>query len=393
MAPDQTTCRWAALSLSSIASVFFPDILATRAPSTGISHTLVELSTTGSIERAKTWLSDNKIPDPENIRIHDNWRKMLDEGDFDVVYISTPHPLHYEHVKYALSKKRNVLVEKPATMNAKQYENLAKIALEQGVVLMEAMWTRYLPATKFLQEELLPRIGDVRRIYADFSFPIVSEDLSHSSRFLDKSAGAGSLLDQGVYALTWADIGLNGSAGVLDTTSSEVVYANTMSVPGVAGEVDDITTVMLSKRDSRTNAQEAVAIVTTSMTLPGSSKPAFYQRLQAKKAAPSIRFEATKASVAVPFPPIRPQRLEVQWYDSEHLDSEGIEREELIERPVEHGWGMWYQADVIAKSILTSRSEGKGEVIGLKETLRVLAWMDDARKQARIPYDAKLDEV
>lgn len=318
---------------------------------------------------------------------------MLDEGDFDVVYISTPHPLHYEHVKYALSKKRNVLVEKPATMNVKQYENLAKMALEQGVVLMEAMWTRYLPATKYLKDQLLPRIGEVRRIYADFSFPIVSEDLSHSSRFLDKSAGAGSLLDQGVYALTWADIGLNGSAGALDTTTSQVSYASTMSVPGVAGEVDDITTVVLSKRDSKTNAQEAVAIVTTSMTLPGSSKPAFYQRLQAKKAAPSIRIEATKASVAIPFPPIRPQRLEVQWYGSEHLDSEGIEQEEIIEKPVEHSWGLWYQADVIAKSVISSRSEGKGEVIGLQETLRVLAWMDDARKQARIPYDAKLDEV
>ncbi|KAI5357912.1 putative gfo/Idh/MocA-like oxidoreductase, NAD(P)-binding domain superfamily [Septoria linicola] len=393
MASNPTSCRWAALSLSNIASVFFPDILTVSDSSTGVTHTLVELSTTGSNERAKIWLADNKIPNSEDIRIHNDWKKMLDEGDFDAVYISTPHPLHYEHVKYALSKKRNVLVEKPATMNAKQYENLAKIALEQGVVLMEAMWTRYLPATRYIQEELLPRIGEVRRIYADFSFPIVSDDLSHSSRFLDKGAGAGSLLDQGVYALTWADIGLNGGAGALETTTSQVVHANTMSVPGVAGEVDDITTVVLSKRDSTTNAPEAVAIVTTSMTLPGSSKPAFYQRLQAKKAAPSIRIEATKASVAIPFPPIRPQRLEVQWYDSEHLDSEGIEKEETIERPIEHGWGMWYQADVIAKSVFASRSGGKGEVIGLKETLRVLAWMDDARRQARIPYDSKLDAV
>ncbi|KAF7196206.1 putative D-xylose 1-dehydrogenase (NADP(+)) [Pseudocercospora fuligena] len=393
MASKPTTCRWAALSLSNIASVFFPDILTAPESSTGISHTLVELSTTGSNERAKTWLADNKIPNSEKVHIHNDWKKMLDEGDFDVVYISTPHPLHYEHVKYALSRKRNVLVEKPATMNAKQYENLANMALKQGVVLMEAMWTRYLPATKYLQEELLPRIGEVRRIYADFSFPIVSEDLSHSSRFLDKSAGAGSLLDQGVYALTWADIGLNGSAEALETTTNQVVHANTMSVPGVAGEVDDITTVVLSKRDSKTNAPQAVAIVTTSMTLPGSSKPAFYQRLQAKKAAPSIRIEATKASVAITFPPIRPQRLEIQWYDSEHLDSEGIEQEEIIEKPVEHGWGMWYQADVIAKSVFASRSAGKGEVIGLKETLRVLAWMDHAREQARIPYDAKLDAV
>ena len=394
MATNEKTCRWAALSLSSIASVFFPDILSSRPSSPdGIKHTLVELSTTGSNEKAKNWLEHNKISNATDIRIHHDWKQMLDEGDFDIVYISTPHPLHYEHVKYALSRRRNVLVEKPATMNAKQYKNLAAIALEQGVVLMEAMWTRYLPATRYFQEELLPRIGDVRRIYADFSFPIVSEDLSHASRFLDKDAGAGSLLDQGVYALTWADIGLNGGADAAETATTRVEYANTMSVPGVEGEVDDITTVILSKLDAKSAAQSAVAIVTTSMTLPGSSKPAFYQRLQAKKAAPSIRIEATKASVAIPFPPIRPQRLEIQWYDSEHLDEAGIELEEVIEKPVEHGWGMWYQADEIARRVLTTRSEGKGEVIGLAETLRVLEWMDEARRHAGISYDAKLDEV
>lgn len=392
------TCRWAALSLSSIAGVFFPDILLPREPaadSSTIKHELVALSTTGCRERAQTWLQEKEIPDSQRVQIYHDWKEMLSAGDFDVVYISTPHPLHYEHGRYALSKKRHVLVEKPAMMNAKQYEKCAELAREYGVVLMEAMWTRYLPATRYLQHQLLPRIGQVKRVFADFSFPIVSEDLSYSSRFLDKMAGAGSLLDQGVYALTWADLGLNGgtTTTTATATTSRVDYANTMSVPGVAGEVDDITTVMLTKRDSTTDAQEAVAIVTTSMTLPGSSKPAFYQRLQAKKAAPSIRIEATKASVAIPFPPIRPQQLQVQWYDSEHLDGQGIEQEEVIDKPVERGWGMWYQADVIAQTIMSRERGAAGEVIGLQETLRVLGWMDDARRHAGIVYDAELDRV
>ena len=204
---------------------------------------------------------------------------MLEKGDFDIVYISTPHPLHYTHVRKALQCKRNVLVEKPATMNRAQYARLASLAKQNGVVLMEAMWTRYLPATRYFKEELLPRIGDVKRVYAEFSFPIVSPDLSHGSRFLDKQAGAGSLLDQGVYALTWADLALNGLEGT--NTTTEVVHASSMSVPGVPGDVDDINTVILSKQENDTKKQQAVAIVTTSMTLPGSSKPAFYQRLQA----------------------------------------------------------------------------------------------------------------
>ena len=391
MGSKQFTCRWAALSLSSIAGVFIPDIQLPREDSETIKHELVAVSTTGSEERARTWFKENKIMNSDSVKIYHDWQEMLQKAEFDVVYISLPHPLHYQHVRYALERKRHVLVEKPATMNAAQYERLAKLAREQGVVLMEAMWTRYLPAARYLREELLPHIGGVRRVYADFSFPIVSPDLPHASRFLDKALGAGSLLDQGVYALTWADLGLHGS----DDTSAvtEVVHADTMSVPGVPGEVDDIDTVVLSTRDRKSTAQQAVAIVTTSMTLPGSSKPAFYQRLQARKSAPSVRIEATKASVAIPFPPIRPQELHVQWYGEENLDENGIETEEIIHRPVERGWGLWYQADVIAARVVQREAGAEGEVIGCEESMRVLRWMDKARKLAGICYNAELDQL
>lgn len=323
---------------------------------------------------------------------------MLEKGDFDVVYISTPHPLHYAHVQKALRCKRNVLVEKPVTMNRAQFIQLCHLAKEQDVVLMEAMWTRYIPATLYFQHELLPRIGEVKRVYAEFSFPIVSPDLSQESRFLDKTAGAGSLLDQGVYALTWADLALNGLPSSLDETQTEVVHAHSMSVPSVRGEVDDINTVILAKsknNESGSKRPEAVAIVTTSMTLPGSSKPPFYQRLQATKAAPAVRIEATKASVSIPFPPIRPQELLVQWYDEEHLDENGMETEEVVEMPVERGWGLWYQADVIAKRVARRKrgSRGLGEVVGEEESGRVLGWMDRAREMAGIVYDATLEEM
>jgi predicted dehydrogenase len=391
MAARPFTCRWAALSLSTIASVFIPDIQLPREESETIRHKLVAVSTTGSEKRAHAWFEENKVVDSSLVKIYHDWEIMLEEADFDVVYISTPHPLHYQHVRHALERKRHVLVEKPATMNAAQYERLAELAREQGVVLMEAMWTRYLPAARYFRKELLPHIGEVRRVYADFSFPIVSPELPHSSRFLDKAAGAGSLLDQGVYALNWADLALHGSDDASAVT--KVVHAHTMSVPEVPGEVDDIDTVLLSKRDRNSTTQRAVGIVTTSMTLPGSCKPAFYQRLQASKSAPSVRIEATKASVAIPFPPIRPQELHVQWYGEEYLDESGIETEKKIHRPVERGWGLWYQADVIAARIVQREAGAEGEVIGFEESMRVLRWMDEARKQAGISYDAELDQL
>ena len=386
------TCRWAALSLSAIATTFLPDLLRPRERSVSdIKHELVAVSTTGSRERATNWLSENNIPEKEAVQIYQSWEEMLEKGVFDVVYISTPHTLHYQHVLKALNSRRNVLLEKPATMNAGQYRKLVELAKKNNVVLMEAMWTRYLPATKYFKETLLPQIGEVKRVYAEFSFPIVSPEMPHSSRFLDKRAGAGSLLDQGVYALTWADLALNrlGEEG----TMTKVIHANSMPVPDVPGDVDDITTVILSKE--RQNKQTAVAIVTTAMTLPGSNIPPFYNRLQAGRLAPAVRIEGTKATIAVPFPPIRPEELHVQWYGREYVDDQGKEKEEVIKKPVEDGWGIWYQADVIAKRVEERKKqpEAEGEVIGAEESLRVLGWMDDARQQAGIKYDADLDEV
>ena len=382
---DQFTCRWAALSLSNIASVFLPDILLPRESSSRIKHELVAVSTTGTLERARSWFQEHRILQSDSVKVYHSWEEMLENGDFDAVYISTPHPLHFQHVRKALECRRNVLVEKPATMTRDEYEQLVEMAVGNGVVLMEAMWMRYLPAAKFFKDDLLPRIGEVKRVYAEFSFPIVSGDLPHSSRFLDKSAGAGSLLDQGVYALTWADLALNGLNTNL--TKTKVVYANTMSVLDVPGDVDDINTVILAQQDSRSN-QTAVGIVTTSMTIPGSSKPEFYQRLRAQKAAPAVRIEAKKASVAIPFPPIRPEELHIQWYGDNEVDEDGIEREEIVSKKVERGWGIWYQADVLAEKIsLRKAGEEKGEVIGGEESLRVLGWIDDARRQAGIVYD------
>lgn len=373
---ERQVCRWAALSLSTIASTFFQDLLGHS--SSQFEHKLVAISTTGSKDRAQKWLGENKVPNAESVVIYQSWETMLQEGTFDIVYISTPHPLHYEETVKALSCKRNVLVEKPATMNAAQFRRCIDLAAEQKVVLMEAMWTRYLPATRYLQEDLLPRIGEVRRVFSDFSFPIVSPELKNDSRFLDKAAGAGALLDQGVYALTWVDLALNGGGKASNTA---VIHANTQSVPGRPGDIDDINTIILGNKN-------ATAIVSTSMTLPGSSKPAFYVRLGAKKAAPAVRIEATEASIAIPFPSIRPEELHVQWYGDQHLNEDGTEKNEVIRKPAE-GWGIWYQADVIAKAVFS----GEAQTIGAEESLRVLEWMDKSRELAGIKYDAKLDEL
>lgn len=365
----RTRCRWAALSLSNIASVFLPDILGREA--SAFDHTLVAVSSTKSKTEVKSWLDSQKVPAADSVAVYSAWETMLENGDFDIVYISSPHSLHYQHILKALNCNRSVLVEKPATMNASQYETCISLAREKGLSLMEAMWTRYLPATQFLIRDLLPEVGHVRRVFADFSFPIVSKDMSHQSRFLDKNSGAGSLLDQGCYALTWADIALNSAT----PTETKVLHSSSMSVQDVPGDVDDVNTIVLGQPNS-------IGIVTTSMTLPGSSDMPFYDRLQAHKQSPSVRIEAEKAAIAIPFPPIRPEKIMVTWYNC------SPEVEETIVKEID-GWGIWYQADLIASSVL----RGHPDVIGAEESLRVLRWMDTARAMAGIKYDQILERL
>jgi dihydrodiol dehydrogenase / D-xylose 1-dehydrogenase (NADP) len=119
MGNNQFICRWAFLSCSSIASVFLPDIILPREDSNPIKHEIVAVSTTGSDKRVQKWLAEHKVPKAASVKIYNSWEKILQEGDSNIVYISTPHPLHYRHVLVAPKSERNVLVEKPATLNRK----------------------------------------------------------------------------------------------------------------------------------------------------------------------------------------------------------------------------------------------------------------------------------
>lgn len=385
MANTPFTCRWALLGLSNIATTFVDDLLLPRDASDPITHQIACVSTTGTLERAQQWLRDRKIPCPDDVTVFTSPDEMFKSGKFDIIYISTPHPLHYRATLAALRAGHNVLVEKPATMNAPQFKRLAAVARDSGAVLMEAMWTRYLPTVLHLQREVLPRLGGVKRVFADLSVPIASKDMSITSRLLDKKAGAGALLDMGVYALTWADVAFAGSE------ATKVAFARTVPYDTGRELIDDINTVVLS------NPSEggAVAIVTTSLTLAGSTKAA--DKLAVKKVSPGVRIEGVNGQVSVPFPLIRPQELRVEWYDEAHLDAEGEATCETIAKPVERGWGLWYQADVIAKAVMDrqkgSGSTSKGLVIGEEESLRVLGWMDAARQMAGITYDEESEAI
>lgn len=141
--------------------------------------------------------------------------ELLAHADIDVVYVATTHESHLELALAALSAGKPVLVEKPLTVTATEGEQLFVAARAAGLFAMEAMWMRFNPAVRRLSELLAAgAIGSPRTAQASFGFPVAP-----GGRLWDPARAGGSLLDQGVYPLTFADLVLGEPSSVAATGS------------------------------------------------------------------------------------------------------------------------------------------------------------------------------
>ena len=126
--------------------------------------------------------------------------EMCQSEDIDVIYIGTPHSCHPEGLFAALRAGKNVLCEKPMTVNSKIAGRAADLAAENGCFLMSGMWTRFLPAVRKAEDWINSgKIGKVRSV--DCSFHIDRADDPANSRLMDPNLGGGALLDIGVYCV------------------------------------------------------------------------------------------------------------------------------------------------------------------------------------------------
>jgi len=130
-------------------------------------------------------------------RAYDSYQALYEDAGIDAVYICTPHRFHYEQTKACLLAGKPVLCEKPLAINAQQGRELFALAHEQGVFLMEAMWTPLLPVYQQLKAWLIEgRIGNIVKLQSSFGFTI---DRDPEYRLLNHNLAGGVLLDMGVY--------------------------------------------------------------------------------------------------------------------------------------------------------------------------------------------------
>jgi predicted dehydrogenase len=134
---------------------------------------------------------------------HTGYDALVNDDNVDVVYVSTPHPFHAEHAKLALNAGKHALVEKPFTMNAREAREVVELAAQKNLVVLEAMWTRFVPHMVRIRELIAEgTIGDVRTLIADHNQSLPT-DPAH--RINDPALGGGALLDLGIYPVSFAD--------------------------------------------------------------------------------------------------------------------------------------------------------------------------------------------
>ncbi|MDF2699327.1 MAG: gfo/Idh/MocA family oxidoreductase [Haloplasmataceae bacterium] len=148
-----------------------------------------------TIENAKAFQTEFNVT-----CAYGNYEELANDPYIDVVYIATPHPFHKENAILCINAGIAILCEKPFTLNAKDAKEIYELAQAKKVFIMEAMWTKFLPTTKKIHE-LLPLIGEVRMVKADFSIRL---GFNPTSRLMDINLGGGALLDLGIYPLTFA---------------------------------------------------------------------------------------------------------------------------------------------------------------------------------------------
>jgi predicted dehydrogenase len=136
--------------------------------------------------------------------VHPSYLALVSDSAIDAVYIATTHNFHFEHIMLCLNHNKHVLCEKPITINAKQARQVQQTAQKRNLLVVEAMWTRFLPAIAALKDVLQQGvIGDIKSMYANFS---INRDLPDQHRLLNPALAGGALLDLGIYPITMADI-------------------------------------------------------------------------------------------------------------------------------------------------------------------------------------------
>ena len=133
-------------------------------------------------------------------KAYGSYLELVEDGNVEIVYIVTPQNTHFDLMKMCIEHNKPVLCEKAFTLNAKQAKEIKRLSNEKKVFVAEALWPRYMPSRKIINDAINSGIiGTPKILTGNLSYIIYM-----NKRIVDINLGGGALLDVGVYGLNFA---------------------------------------------------------------------------------------------------------------------------------------------------------------------------------------------
>ena len=266
-----------------------------------------------------------------------SYQELAEFDGIDAVYVALPHKYHAEYSMLFMRNGKNVLSEKPVTVNEKQFKEVRRVAEENNVFFMEAVWTRFLPAMLKIKEIIASgKIGDVLETSADFCYN--SSHFDHA--IFDSVCAGGGLLDVGIYGLTFASMFLG----------DDIVDVKPMAY--VNNNLDERLNVLLSYKSG------AIARVSSAITLEKPSDAYIY---------------GTKGYIYVP-----------TFFGASEFDVVVGGNKENYSVPFK-GNGFEEEIEECNRCILAGKKQS--DIMSLNQSGIMMKLMDDIRKQIGVVYN------
>ncbi len=294
-----------------------------------------ELAAVGSrsLETANAFGDKFDVP-----RRHATYEALAGDPDVDAVYIATPHPMHRDNTILCLGEGKAVLCEKPFAINAIEAREMVDFARARGTLLVEAMWTRFVPVMQKLRELMADgAIGEPRMVCADFGF---RAGVNPESRLFNPALGGGALLDVGVYPVSLAHMVFGAPvkiAAVADIGETGVDEQAAMSLLHKGGGVSVLSTAI------RTSTPQQAWVIGTEGII----------------------------------------RHHAPWWQGKGLTVKRGDNEESFDCPYE---GNGYNCEAQAVMDCLKAGELESEVMPLDETVAVMETLDEIRSQWGLKY-------
>jgi glucose-fructose oxidoreductase len=199
-APSLSSCQPAKekLGIALVGLGYYSEILASSLQSTKKCY--LAGIVTGTPAKAEKWKKQYNIPE-KNIYNYENFDRIADNPDIDVVYVVLPPSMHKEYVVRAAQAKKHVFCEKPMAVSVAECEAMIKACADNKVKLAIGYRCQHDPNTQaYMKLGREKALGKIQMVSCSAGY--FDGRTTHWKQ--TKALGGGVMYDMGVYALQGA---------------------------------------------------------------------------------------------------------------------------------------------------------------------------------------------